>query len=165
MLGCSMQTLPFSTLHDAMLALLVCLFALYPLRIIYASLSFHCLPIGFLSLPLHVHTWSEDAWSQGIVSQAQAKRVQMQACKYEPSDYVSQIQGPSLSHFVMYSFKPPSFVLPSSQMGCIRYIMTCTIRPHLQSMTTFVYFPIPIFWAMLQECRHLLSCSVCQHCA
>ena len=25
--------------------------------------SFHCLSIGFLSLPLHVHTWSEDAWS------------------------------------------------------------------------------------------------------
>ena len=25
--------------------------------------SFHCLSTGFLSLPLHVHTWSEDVWS------------------------------------------------------------------------------------------------------
>ena len=30
---------------------------LYALRIF----SFHCLSAGFLSLPLHVHTWSEDA--------------------------------------------------------------------------------------------------------
>ena len=26
-------------------------------------LSFHCLSTSFLSLPLHVHTWSEDVWS------------------------------------------------------------------------------------------------------
>ena len=25
--------------------------------------SFHCLSTGFLSLPLHVHTWSEGVWS------------------------------------------------------------------------------------------------------
>ena len=50
-------------LPHAMLALLVCLFALYLLHIIYASLSFHCLPAGSLSLSLHVHTWSEDAGS------------------------------------------------------------------------------------------------------
>ena len=43
------------------------LYTLYPLRIIYTSLSFYCLFFGFLSLPLHVHTWSEahgaKAWS------------------------------------------------------------------------------------------------------
>ena len=43
-------------LLSCLLASLVRLFALYPLRIIYASLSFHCLFAGFLSLPLHVHT-------------------------------------------------------------------------------------------------------------
>ena len=47
----------------AMLALLVRLFALYLLHIIHASLSFHCLFAGFLSLPLHVHTRGEDVWS------------------------------------------------------------------------------------------------------
>ena len=30
----------------------------------YLHISFfHCLSAGFLSLPLHVHTWSKDAWS------------------------------------------------------------------------------------------------------
>ena len=53
----------------AMLASLGCLFALYPLRIIYASLSLHCLSAGFLFFPLHIYMWSEDAWSQGTVSQ------------------------------------------------------------------------------------------------
>ena len=46
---------------------------LYALRIF----SFHCLPIGFLSLPLLVHTWSKDVWSQGTISQSSAERVQM----------------------------------------------------------------------------------------
>ena len=27
-------------------------------------------------------------------------------------------------------------------------------------MATLVYFPTPIFWVMLWECRHLLSCYV-----
>ena len=44
------------------------------------NFSFHGLSASFLSLLLHVQTWSEDAWSQGTVSQAQAKRVWMQAC-------------------------------------------------------------------------------------
>ena len=49
--------------HMLCLPYLSCLFALNPLRIIYASLSFHCLSTGFLSLPLHVHIWNKDAWS------------------------------------------------------------------------------------------------------
>ena len=36
------------------------LFALSLFNMLYAPLSFHCLSVGFLSLPLHVHTWSED---------------------------------------------------------------------------------------------------------
>ena len=66
-----------------LVGLLSCLFALslacsYPCflarHVYYAYLlytfsyalcisSFHCLSAVFLSLPLHVHTWSEDAWS------------------------------------------------------------------------------------------------------
>ena len=60
--------------HMLCLPYLSCLFTLYHLCITYASLSFHCLSASFLSLPLHVHIQSEDAWSQGSISQAQAKR-------------------------------------------------------------------------------------------
>ena len=42
---------------------LSCLSTLCLFHMLYASFSFHCLSIGFLSLPLHVHTWSENAWS------------------------------------------------------------------------------------------------------
>ena len=34
-----------------------------PLSYTLCIFSFHCLSTGFLSLPLHVHTWREDAWS------------------------------------------------------------------------------------------------------
>ena len=40
---------------------LSCLSTLCLFHMPYASLSFHCLSVGFLFLPLHVHTWSEDA--------------------------------------------------------------------------------------------------------
>ena len=83
-----------------------------PLSCTLCIFSFHCLSAGFLSLPLHVHTQSEDAWSQGTVFQVQAKRARMQACRYKPSGNVQQIQGSSLSHLVMYSFNPLSFLLP-----------------------------------------------------
>ena len=56
--------------------LLVCLLAFlfftchayhaYPLcafSYAFCIFSFHCLSVGFLSLPLHIHTWSNDAWS------------------------------------------------------------------------------------------------------
>ena len=79
--------------HMLRLLYLSCLFALHPFPIIYASLPFHCLSVGFLSLPLHVHTWSEDVWSQGMVSQAQAKRIRMRACRFESSRYSQQVQG------------------------------------------------------------------------
>ena len=36
----------------------LCLF-----HMLFAPFSFHCVSVGFLSLPLHVYTWSEDAWS------------------------------------------------------------------------------------------------------
>ena len=47
---------------------LPCLSCLF--HMLFASFSFHCFSIGFLSLSLHVYTWNEDAWRQGMVSQA-----------------------------------------------------------------------------------------------
>jgi len=44
--------------------LLSCMFICsMPLSYALCAFSFHCLSVGFLSLPLHVCTWSEDAWS------------------------------------------------------------------------------------------------------
>ena len=83
----------------------------------------------------------------------------------KPSGCVQQVQEFSLSLWLctlLNPFHPRPFL---SQMGCIRYIMSCTICPYLQSMATLVYFRTPIFWAMLWGCRHLLSCSMCLHCA
>ena len=40
---------------------LSCLSTLCLFHMPYTSLSFHCLSASFLFLPLHVHTWSEDA--------------------------------------------------------------------------------------------------------
>ena len=72
------------SLADATLCLFSCLFAFllvcllscffachayyhaYPFYAFSYALCifpFHCLSASFLSLPLHVHTWSEDAWS------------------------------------------------------------------------------------------------------
>ena len=69
--------------HMLYLPCLSCLFSLCLFHMLYASFSFHCLCAGFLSLPLHVHTWSE-----GTVSQAQVKRARMRACGYKPSSNV-----------------------------------------------------------------------------
>ena len=73
----------YLSLVDTIFCLLSCLFAFlfvclfsssfachayhaYPLYAFSYALcifSFHCSFVGFLSLPLHVCTWSEDAWS------------------------------------------------------------------------------------------------------
>ena len=74
----------FASFH-AMLAMSIMLIYFIPLSHALCIFSFHCLSAGFLSLPLHVHIWSKDAWSLGTVSQAQAKRARTQACRYEPS--------------------------------------------------------------------------------
>ena len=55
-------------------------YLLYAFSYALCNFSFHSLSVGFLSLPLHVHTWREDTWSWGTVSQAQAKRTRTQAC-------------------------------------------------------------------------------------
>ena len=60
--------------HLLFVFLLVCLLSYYACPVYHVHLFysfsytlciffFHCLSAGFLSLPLHVHTWSEDAWS------------------------------------------------------------------------------------------------------
>ena len=223
MLGCAMCTLPFSTQHDDMLAMLVCAtrwlsMLLYTLAYmsmhescllvcrpcfntmklqtsdpnlhlsltdttlvcllscfvslfacilvsIFAMSIIHGLYAGFLSLPLHVHTWSKDAWSQGTVSQAQAKRARMQACDISQATIFSRFKGLASPIWLCILLNPLPSSLLSRLDGCIRYIMPCTIRPHLQIMATLVYVPTPIFSVILQGCRHLLSCSVCLHCA
>ena len=38
-------------------------YPLYAFSYALCIFSFHCLSAGFLSLPLHVHTWREDTWS------------------------------------------------------------------------------------------------------
>ena len=52
----------------------ICFFPFYYALCIF---SFHGLSVAFMSLPLHVRTWSEDAWSQGMFSRAQAKGARM----------------------------------------------------------------------------------------
>ena len=74
--------------HHLLLSMSMMLICLMPLSYALCIFSFHCLSAGFLSLPLHVHTWSEDAWSYGTIAQAQAKRVRMRACGYKPNGYV-----------------------------------------------------------------------------
>ena len=47
----------------SLLAMSTTLNCFMPLSYALCIFSFHCMSAGFLSLPLHVHTWSEDAWS------------------------------------------------------------------------------------------------------
>ena len=66
--------------------LLVCLlsgffaFHAYHAYLFYAfpyapcTYSFYCLSAGFLSLPLPVHPWNDEIWSQGTISLAQTKK-------------------------------------------------------------------------------------------
>ena len=67
--------------------------SLYAFSYALCIFSFHCLSAGFLFLPLHVHTWSEDIWSEGMVSQSQAKRAQTRACKDKPSGIFSRFRN------------------------------------------------------------------------
>ena len=60
----------FACFLVSLLSCLSCLSALCLFHMLFASFSFHCFSIGFLSLSLHVYTWNEDAWRQGMVSQA-----------------------------------------------------------------------------------------------
>ena len=104
----------FSCFLVSLVAMTIIFICFMPLSYALHIFSFHCLSAGFLSLSLHVHIWSEDALSQGMVSQVQAKRAKIQACRYKPSGYAQQFQGSSLSHFVIYSFKLPFFLPPFS---------------------------------------------------
>ena len=53
----------FARILVSMLAMYIMLTCFIPLSYTLCTFSFHCLFPGFLSLSLHVHTWSEDAWS------------------------------------------------------------------------------------------------------
>ena len=52
----------FACFLDSLLAMPIMLVRFMTFHMLYIF-SFHCLSVGFLSLPLHVHTRSEDAWS------------------------------------------------------------------------------------------------------
>ena len=89
-LVCLLACLPsrlFACFLISLLAMSIMLICFMPLSYAFCIFSFHCFSTGFLSLSLHVHTMSEDAWSYGTVSQTQAKRG-MQAWGYKPNGYV-----------------------------------------------------------------------------
>ena len=46
----------------AIFAMYIMLICFMPLSYALCIFHFHCLSVGFFSLPLHVHTWGEDAW-------------------------------------------------------------------------------------------------------
>ena len=156
-----------------LVCLLYCSFAChaYHTYLLYAfSYAFALLPsiaclLVCLSFCLCMYTHGVKTYGTRAWSPRQAKRGQVEACQYEPSGYVQKVQKSSFPIWLCTLLNP---FLPSpflSQMGCISYIMPCTIRPHLQGMATLVYFLALIFWVMLQECRHLLSYTMYLHCA
>ena len=53
----------FARILVSMFAMSIVLICFMPLSYVICIFSFHCLFVGFLSLPLHVHTWSKDAQS------------------------------------------------------------------------------------------------------
>ena len=150
---------------------LSCLSALCLFHMLYASFTcflhlssfIACLLVSCLCLCMYTH----GARAHGVRAQSPRRKQKGRGCEHVDISQATMFNScKSLASPIwlctLLNPLPPSFL---SQMGCIRYIMPCTIRPHLQSMATPVYFPAPIFQAMLQGCRHLLSCSVCQHCA
>ena len=63
---CFLACLPFrlfACFLVSLLAMSIMFICLMPLSCALCIFSFHCLSARFLSLPLHVHTWSKDAWS------------------------------------------------------------------------------------------------------
>ena len=53
----------FACFLVSLLAMSIMLICFMPFSHALCIFSFYCLSVGFLSLPLHVHTRSEDAWS------------------------------------------------------------------------------------------------------
>ena len=53
----------FACFLVSLLAMPIMLICFMPFSYALCTFSLHCFSVGFLSLPLHVHTWSEDAWS------------------------------------------------------------------------------------------------------
>ena len=113
----------------------------------------------------------------GTVSQAQAKRVKMQACKYKPSGNVQQIQEFSLSLLVLYSLKS----LPSSSLSLLNglyqvyhamyhsfssleygdsYLFSCTyILGHALGMQAFTFLLCVLALCMMYVYIYLLAPS------
>ena len=96
--------------------------SLYILLLLFTHFSFYCLSVGFLYLPFHVRTRSEDAQSQGTVSQEQAKGARMRACQHEPSRSCSQlVQG--LAFFLwLCTLLTPLIPPPFSPLNGLYYV-------------------------------------------
>ena len=151
--------------HVLCLPCLSCLSASCPFHMLFAYFSSTaCLPVSCLCLYMYAHG------ARMLGARARTPRHKQKGRGHE---HLDMSQATVASRFRALVFPiwlctplnpslPPPFL---SQMGCIRYIMLCTILSHLQSMATPIYFPALIFWAMFQGCRHLLSYSVCLHCA
>ena len=63
LLVCLLACLPsrlFACFLVSLLAMTIMFIYSMPLSYALCNFSFHCLSVGFFSLPLHVHTWSED---------------------------------------------------------------------------------------------------------
>ena len=152
-------------------------FFLLPFRfrqVVFLHLFLPLLICQFLSLSLHVRRWSKDAWNQGMVSQAQVERTNTQACRYKPSGNVSQFQGSSLSHLVMYTFKPLFFLPPFSLrwvvLGISCYVLFVLISRIWRPLFTFlhlyfgpcsrdvdIYFPALCAWIVHDVCMYILA--------
>ena len=76
----------FACILVSIFAMSIMFIRFMPLYCAFCIFSFHSLSAGFLSLPLHVRTWSEDAWRQGTISQAQEKK----GLRCKPTD-ISQV--------------------------------------------------------------------------
>ena len=71
---CYLALFPFfACILVSMFAMSIMFIYFMPLYCALCIFSFDGFFVGFLSFPLHVRTWSKDAWSYGTVSQVQAK--------------------------------------------------------------------------------------------
>ena len=95
----------FARILVSMFAMSIMFICFMPLYCAFCIFSFHSLSAGFLSLPLHVRTWSEDAWTR---AQSPEHKQKGRGC-----EHANMSQAAAVSRFrslafplVMYSFKP-----------------------------------------------------------
>ena len=120
----------FARILASLLNMPIMLICFMPFHMLFASLlSIACLLVSCLCLYMYIH----GARMLGARAQSPRCRQKEHGWKHvvKPSGSVQQIQELSLSLWLCTLLNP--FISPPflSQMACIRYIMSCTIRPHL----------------------------------